>query len=510
MIRRFYHWLTRKEEELALPLRLFFGFNLACCILLSFQHIGYHQADEHFQISEFAWYLLGEGPAEELPWEFRERMRPALQPIASAAYFQLMEWVGMDSPYLMIWLMRICMSFVSMGAMFLMLYTFEKEVKSLQARRLLWGMGALLWFLPYLFIRFTAENTAAVVFMLVLYLLFGRRKAEAPPPSMAMVFGIGLLLGLCFVLRYQIAFALAGLGAWLLFRGRMGVGRLALMFLGSMVTVGGSVLLDSWFYGTLTVAPYQYYVANIVEKKAASFGVHPWYQYFIEMTIWLCPPLSILLQGLFFYGVWKKPWHVLTWCILPFLLAHIAVGHKELRFLFPLLYLFPLFIAIGLDQLPKKYHWKGLGKTMVRINMAMSVLMLYRPVYQVVDFNEYYQKFIYDYSLRQEEPLRIASFHESPYSIFDLEMNFYKPSRIELLVLDSLPQLTDLLQQQGTDHLLVNIRGYGGPPEVEGIEWECIYASFHPRMEHYNYFNWQQMVKLRYLYRPRRQELSSR
>ena len=42
---------------------------------------GFLSYDEHFQILEFAWYKLGRAPAETLAWEFREQMRPGLQPL---------------------------------------------------------------------------------------------------------------------------------------------------------------------------------------------------------------------------------------------------------------------------------------------------------------------------------------------------------------------------------------------------------------------------------------------
>ena len=45
---------------------------------------GYYFPDEWFQVVELASYKLGRTPASDLPWEFREGMRPFLQP---AIYF---------------------------------------------------------------------------------------------------------------------------------------------------------------------------------------------------------------------------------------------------------------------------------------------------------------------------------------------------------------------------------------------------------------------------------------
>jgi hypothetical protein len=44
-----------------------------------------------------------------------------------------------------------------------------------------------------------------------------------------------------------------------------------------LVVAQGSVLLDSYHYGTLTVTPWRFYAANMVHGYAAYFGVQPWH-----------------------------------------------------------------------------------------------------------------------------------------------------------------------------------------------------------------------------------------
>jgi len=53
---------------------------LGVYILTAFASQGYLQSDEHFQVLEFADYKLGVTPAADLPWEFQQQIRPALQP----------------------------------------------------------------------------------------------------------------------------------------------------------------------------------------------------------------------------------------------------------------------------------------------------------------------------------------------------------------------------------------------------------------------------------------------
>jgi hypothetical protein len=64
-----------------------------------------------------------------------------------------------------------------------------------------------------------------------------------------------------------------------------------------MVPIGlavaqGSVLLDSYHYGTLTVTPWRFYAANVVHGYAAYFGLQPWYWSVTQVSpvLWCCVP----------------------------------------------------------------------------------------------------------------------------------------------------------------------------------------------------------------------------
>ncbi|MEO6759288.1 MAG: hypothetical protein ABIO24_07520, partial [Saprospiraceae bacterium] len=55
---------------------------------------GYHHPDEHFQLLELANYKLGGTTAAELSWEFRDRIRPGLQPWIACEVIRGMRGVG--------------------------------------------------------------------------------------------------------------------------------------------------------------------------------------------------------------------------------------------------------------------------------------------------------------------------------------------------------------------------------------------------------------------------------
>lgn len=49
-------------------------------MITAFFSVGHLQSDEHFQVLKFAQYKLGKISANDLPWEFGEKMRPSIQP----------------------------------------------------------------------------------------------------------------------------------------------------------------------------------------------------------------------------------------------------------------------------------------------------------------------------------------------------------------------------------------------------------------------------------------------
>ena len=71
-------------------------------------------ADEHYQILEFAWYRLGHEPAATLPWEFAARIRPGLQPYIAAGLIAGLQSVHVFTPYLAVFLLRLVSSLLGL------------------------------------------------------------------------------------------------------------------------------------------------------------------------------------------------------------------------------------------------------------------------------------------------------------------------------------------------------------------------------------------------------------
>jgi len=105
-------------------------------------------------------------------------------------------------------------------------------------------------------------------------------------------------------------------------------------------------------YGVWTFSPINYFRANIIERKATAFGMAPWWLIAIYSFVALVPPFSFILVPLLVVGSWRARRDIVIWAAVPFVLGHMAVSHKEPRFVIPLLYFLGPWLAICVAALP--------------------------------------------------------------------------------------------------------------------------------------------------------------
>ena len=108
----------------------------------------------------------------------------------------------------------------------------------------------------------------------------------------------------------------------------------------SLLALG--MLTDRWLYDEWTLTPVNYLRENILNENMLKFGTSPWWYYFTEPFTeggYVYGPLALVAAVWFF---WRRPRHVVTWMLVPFLLVHFFLGHKELRFFFPALFFLSL------------------------------------------------------------------------------------------------------------------------------------------------------------------------
>lgn len=306
--------------------------------LTAIRSSGFYHADEHFQIIEFAQSKLGNTQKQYLAWEFNAHIRPAFQPFLAYLFFSTVETVGISDPYLQTMVLRLLMTSFALIVLVLFFQASKKWIdKSLHNIYLL--ATFFLWFLPFLSARFSSESLSGL--LMLLGLVFIIRVQENS--KMDYVY-LGLFFGLSFLTRYQIAFAFVGFLIWYLLEKRSVLKLLKYATAPFFLVVLIGFVLDHWLYGQWVFTPWKYFEANILEGVAASFGVASWHYYLSLGYYWMLPPLGVLFFLCILILLVTRRNSLPLWITFLFLIGHSIIGHKEMRFIFPVVFLFPLLI----------------------------------------------------------------------------------------------------------------------------------------------------------------------
>jgi GPI mannosyltransferase 3 len=441
----------KRLAALHLPVSAPMWLGIALYAFTAWRSEGYHHPDEHFQILEFAHHKLGRTPAAALPWEFAAQIRPGLQPMLAYGFIRAAEAAGLSSPFNQIFLLRLLTGWLCLWAFFRWAHWLSSTSGDERLGRWLRWAVALGWFVPYLSVRFSSENWAGLLFSAGLLLLL---PLPYPTPRAAFFsggkrrswvwFAAAFFLIISFFFRFQMAFALMGLGAWLLWRWRADTSlrptwaQAAGLVAGSAAALALGFAADAWMYGKPVFTAYNYFAANILENKAAHWGTSPWWYYFGQTALSAVPPLSLLLLLFLGLGMWHQRRSVLAWSFLPFLLAHMAVGHKEMRFMFPML--LPALVlavqgaSIGAGMLRQRGKARVVFRAVFWVAVVINGLLL--PVRCLLAAQEAVPtyRFLYQYAAERAEPVAVFSQEKNVYGLVGLEVHFYRSPSVQTFV----------------------------------------------------------------------------
>jgi phosphatidylinositol glycan class B len=471
---------------------------LAALVLLitCWNSVGFHQGDEHFQIMEFAGYKLGFIEAELLPWEFGEQMRPAFQPALAYVAHLAFSVFGEVSPHWLTFFLRL----VSAGLFLLLGVKIYRRYASVLPDNLLTWFSLLIlfhWCTMYNGIRFSGENWSGmfVVFGFLLYPTPDLKSEDGIfTPSKAgpawACFAAGLLFGLSFLLRYQMAVAVVGFGAWLLFIGRESWGRLALTIFGGILALCLGTVLDFWLYGEWVFAPWNYLRINVFEGVAATYGSLPVWAYLKLIVLRGIPPLGLIYLAAIGWFAWKYRRDPLTWLFVAFFLIHSLLSRKDIRFMFPLLPLLPIAIIAGVKALQKTFFERSWAKWGLRVSVVMSALLLVSVMVRPAATEILPAKFVYENYL---DPPTIYSDGKLVYDYGLLMIYFYQrpgTTLIEERPTNGCPP--------GAEPCLysVHTRDAVNPPEGAKL----VYSNRPEWVKTLNFGGWQDKTKWWYVY----------
>lgn len=465
---------------------------------------GNYHPDEHFQIIEFAGTKLGFQKGEDLPWEYDARMRPGLQPLIVFAAVKAFRFLGWENPFYQAMFLRMLSAGLGLLCMILLFSVFQKEIRPDRLRTWLARLSLFLWFLTYLHARFSSETWSGSIFFIGLAFYMKKEQEQALKTRDFLL--TGAFIGLAFVLRYQTAFLSAGFLAWLLFIRREKIPSFVLLACGFFISFFLGALADRWLYGTWTFTAWNYLDLNIIQDKVSAFGVSPWHYYIRAVFLNAVPPYSVLLLASPLLLCILFPRHLLSWILLPFLLVHQLIGHKELRFLFPLANMAPVLVILVLAKFLEHGRLVRIRDFFIRIfhgwfvrsfwilNLILLAIVTFKPsgsldaFYQFV-YNRRYAKIYYTGG-------------ENPYvSTGKFWRHFYKRKDLEVLKAENLAEVRKILSGSKEKLYLMAYR-YSIADDLarEKFRHRLVFRNIPEWTRHFNINRWQERTKIISLY----------
>lgn len=473
--------------------KLWYRLGLAVFIITAIFSIGYHNHDEHFQVLEFANYKMGFSAADDLPWEFTARIRPGIQPFIVWCLGSVLQSVNMYNPFLLAMLLRLAMAVLYWWAIVKLVKQLLPDFNHNRSKVLWVACAFLLWFVPYTSIRFSAEGFSGMLFCFAASILL---KDNSPTSRRYLHLLIaGLILGFAWFARVQLGFALVGVAVWIMFISKWAFRYQALLLASFIIATGICVAIDYWLYYEWVFTPYNYFEVNLLQNKASEFGTSPWWGYFELFIMNGVPPLSIVLLLLFFRGVWKKPSHLFTLSCLTFFIGHFFIGHKEMRFLFPLAVPFIYLACIGVDSwinLPQRRITSIGFKVLVFMNIGLLVYRAFTPAQDTIKYQEYM------YRQAGNGATTLLCIGENPYQAVTLNMNFYRHKNLDVQQIDNMDALLNMnIKEQA---FLYSPRMLDAAT-VENYQLVQVYSSLPEWIRKFNFNNWLERTRIGVIYK---------
>jgi phosphatidylinositol glycan class B len=169
----------------------------------------------------------------------------------------------------------------------------------------------------------------------------------------------------------------------------------------------------------------------------------------------------------------RNPRHLVTWVSLPFVLGHMAIAHKEARFLFPLAILATAFPVLGFSpQLPR---WRGLfarvwswrARWQAKVVTALSLLGM-----------TYFA--FYPFGVRPHMPMARYLYHHNPGTVYSFAPPFlsypmFRPAGFAAERLHDAARLNGLVDK---GPVFVMSQTPTPPPLPAGVHASLVYSEF--------------------------------
>jgi hypothetical protein len=327
----------------------------------------FFRPDEIFQTLEPAHRLVtGWGL---VTWEWREGIRSWMFPGFLAGLMQVAAWIGLehDGTIRLITAVLTVPGLAIVAAAFALGWQQQRVAGALICGVLLTIWPDLVYFGPKTLTEIQAGHLLAIAVCLA---------SLAPSLRMSQAWlcaGVGLLLGLVFCLRFQLAPALlpvaiaAGRTEWRR--------RWAPMVVAGLIPVAAMGLIDLWMLGSPFQSIWKNFQLNLIEGRSLNYGVKGplWYLQAL-LANW---GMGFAVLGLCFaIGARRVPAAASAAVLV--LLVHSVVAHKEYSFIYAAIPLILITAGLGMADIVARLSHGGMARrrfTLYAVTLSVALAL---------------------------------------------------------------------------------------------------------------------------------------
>lgn len=417
-------------------------------IVLCYFSVGFYHPDEQYYAIDIALKklnLINTPPS----WEEIDQIRSHVLPWLFAGIIYILSIFKISNPFTVAFLLRVISSVLAFAATNLFCTLFRNNFSNLRTWLTYLGMMNFAFFIPFIHARTSSDNWGTSFLLLGIFFYFhvfndSKLNNILLNKNFKIIIG-SIFFAIAFLLRFQTAIisGIVIVYALIIFKHFKLKQLIGLYLLPALTILAIGIAIDSISYKGLTITFWNYFLSNIYQNKISQFGVSPFYYYINLIIIKLTPAWGIAFIVSLISSA-KNDFKNYSWMkisVFAFFLFHSLIGHKELRFLFPLA---PLMITILSLELSRKkiLHFKHWFFIILTIINAMALLVVtFTPAYKPLKF----YKFMYEY-------------FQVPTVVFienntKLELEYYKNKNVQVIPFEqeakpiSVAQKADNLQQ---------------------------------------------------------------
>ncbi|KAJ9189502.1 hypothetical protein P3X46_000787 [Hevea brasiliensis] len=307
----------------------------------------YFNPDEHWQALEVAHCIVfGYG---HLTWEWKKGIRGYLHPLVFALLFKILAALGLDTPWFMTKAPRMLQAlFSAVGDLYL--YKLSYALFNYSVAN--WALFSQLanWFMFYCFNRTLSNSLETVLTLVGLYFWPCMREY---PSKVSLVstrkWGLTVAALACAIRPTSaIIWVYVGLLELFVTRDKLRFIILEVVPIGGLV-LGLSCLLDRLMYGSWVIVPLNFLKFNFLSSGGDYYGTHKWHWYFSQgFSVMLFTFLPFAIAGSIKSKCWKHS-GLIAWVIV----LYSLLGHKEFRFVLPVLPIALIFSGYALSVMAR-------------------------------------------------------------------------------------------------------------------------------------------------------------